>query len=139
MSTYSQVYIHVVFSVQNRLPQLKKEWRDQLYKYIITIIQKHKHKVYAIGGIEDHIHILFSQNISHSIPNLMQEVKRDSSKWINENKFINYRFEWQEGYVAFSYNQKVVDEVVRYIHNQESHHTKQSSRDEFKEIGRAHV
>ena len=134
MSTYSQVYIQVVFSVQNRTPLLAKEWREQLYKYIITIIQKHKHKVYAIGGIEDHVHIFFSQNISHSIPNLMMELKRSSSKWINENRFTNFRFEWQEGYGAFSYNQKVIDEVVKYIHNQEHHHKTQSSRDEFIDI-----
>jgi REP element-mobilizing transposase RayT len=115
MSTYSQVYLHIVFAVHNREPVIHNDWKEQLYKYIITIIQNHKHKVYAIGGIEDHVHILFSQNINHRVPDLMQEVKRDTSRWINQKKFTKYRFQWQEGYGVFSCNHSTSDKVVKYI------------------------
>jgi len=134
MSTFNQIYIHIVFSVKNREPHISKIWRDQLYKYIIAIIQKHKHKVLAIGGTDDHIHIFINYNLNQTIPSLMLEVKRDSSKWINENRFVGCGFEWQEGYGVFSCGKSQMDDVIKYIHGQEEKHLNKSSFDEYKEI-----
>ena len=134
MSTYSQVFLHIVFSVQNRSSLIGYEWREQLYKYMIAIIQKHKHKVYTIGGTGDHVHILISQNINHSIPNLMMELKRDSTKWINQSNFLPHRFDWQEGYGTFSSSKSSLKTVIEYIKNQEEHHKKHTSFDEYKQL-----
>ena len=134
MSTYRQLYIHIVFSVKNREPHLSIEWREQLHKYIKTIIQKHKHKVLAIVGTEDHIHIFVNYDPNQTIPSLVQEIKRDSSKWINEKRFVGCGFEWQEGYGVFSNSITQIDDVIKYIHNQEQKHLKKSSFDEYKEF-----
>jgi len=131
MSTFSQVFIHIVFSTQNRDAVLHKEWRDRLYNYMIAIIQNNKHKVYAIGGTTDHIHILISQYPSQTIPELVAILKRDTSKWIKENRFILHRFAWQEGYGSFSVSYTLINTVINYILNQEEHHITKSSKDEI--------
>ena len=102
-NTYTQIHIQFVFAVKYRQGLIKKEWKDDLYKYITGIIQNQGHKLLAINGVEDHIHILIGLRPKQSISDLMQDVKGGSSKWINDNKFTLGRFEWQEGYGAFSY------------------------------------
>ncbi|MCL1969760.1 MAG: IS200/IS605 family transposase [Bacteroidetes bacterium] len=85
-NTYTQIHIHTVFAVQNRISLIKKDWQDRLYQYIISIIQNHGHKVLSIGGISDHIHILFGFRPTQSLSELMQNIKRNSSEWINKEK-----------------------------------------------------
>ena len=133
-STFTQVHIHSVFAVQNRTSVIRKEWQERLYQYIIAIIQKNGHKVLSIGGMEDHIHILFGFRPTQSLSALMQEVKRDSSQWINQNKFVVGMFSWQEGYGAFSYSKSQIPSVANYIENQAKHHAKKSFTDEYRKI-----
>ena len=133
-NTYTQIHIHTVFAVQNRLSLIKKEWQERLYKYIIAIIQKHGHKALSIGGMSDHVHILFGFRQTQSLSSLIQEVKRDSSEWINQNKFVKGKFAWQEGYGAFSYSKSHIQHVANYIENQEIHHKKKSFVEEYKKI-----
>jgi putative transposase len=130
-NTYTQIHIQFVFAVKYRQGLIKKEWKDDLYKYITGIIQNQGHKLLAINGVEDHIHILVGLRPKQSISDLMQDVKGGSSKWINDNKFALGRFEWQEGYGAFSYSSSEVKSVIEYIKKQEEHHTKKSFRDEY--------
>jgi REP element-mobilizing transposase RayT len=103
-NNYTQIHIHLIFAVQNRKSLIDKQWQSRLYNYIIAIIQKHEHKVLSIGGMPDHIHILFGFRPNQSLSSLVQEVKRDSSVWINTNKLVKNKFSWQEGYGAFSYS-----------------------------------
>ena len=131
-NTYSQVYIQFVFSVQNRESIIKKDWQDRLYKYIIAIIQNYKHKVLAIGGLPDHIHIFIGMQPTQTMSDLVQNVKRDSSKWINENHLTMGRFSWQEGYGVFSYSRSHIDNVVKYILNQEEKHKNKTFIEEYK-------
>ena len=133
-NTYTQIYIHTVFSVQNRLSLIQKDWQERLYQYIIAIIQNHGHKVLAIGGISDHIHIFFGFIPSQSLSELMQNVKRDSSEWINKEKLVTGKFSWQAGYGAFSYSKSQIANVAKYIQNQEEHHKKKTFIDEYKKI-----
>jgi len=133
-NTFTQIHIHAVFAVQNRMSLISKDWQERLYKYITAIIQKHKHKVLSIGGMEDHVHILFGLRPTQSLSALMQEVKRDSSEWINQNKLTIGRFSWQEGYAAFSYGKSQISNVITYIENQESHHAKQNFTDEYRKF-----
>ena len=133
-STYTRIQIQVVFAVKYRETKIDKIWRNRLYEYIIAIIQNRGHKALAVGGVEDHIHIFFGFLPRQSLSSLMLEIKRDSSKWINQNGFVKGRFEWQSGYGAFSYSKSHTHNVVRYINNQEKHHAKKTFLDEYKKI-----
>ncbi len=133
-NTFTQIHIHTVFAVQNRMSLINKSWQERLYQYIISIIQKHGHKVLAIGGTPDHIHILFGFRPTQALSNLIQEVKRDSSEWINKERLTMGRFSWQEGYGAFSYSKSHISQVANYIETQEEHHKKKTFLKEYKKI-----
>ncbi len=133
-NTYTQIHIHTVFAVQNRLSLIQNLWKDKLYQYIIGIIQNHGHKVLTIGGMPDHIHILFGFRPTESLSTLVQQTKRDSSEWINRNKFVEGHFSWQEGYGVFSYSKSQLTQVSTYIENQETHHKKRTFHEEYKKI-----
>lgn len=130
-NTYTQIHIHFVFAVKFRQAIIKNEWKEELYKYIAGIIKNNDHKLLAINGVSDHIHILIGIRPAQSISDLMKNIKQDSSKWINKNTFLKSHFEWQEGYGAFSYSKSQLGAVVNYIQNQELHHTKKSFREEY--------
>jgi REP element-mobilizing transposase RayT len=133
-NTYSQIYIHIVFSVKGRQNLIQKNWKDELHKYICGIVNGKNQKVYAIGGVADHIHLLVSINPSMAISDLVRDVKANSSKWINEKRFLNTKFQWQEGFGAFSYAQSQLNNVIAYINNQEQHHQKKTFKDEYLEL-----
>ena len=133
-NTYTQIHIQTVFTVQNRDCVIKKTWKDELYKYITGIIQNHGHKVLAINGMPDHIHIFFGMRPNQSLSDLMQDIKGDSSKWVNQKKLVQARFSWQEGYGAFSYSKSHVDSVIEYIKNQEIHHRRKTFIEEYLEF-----
>lgn len=130
-NTYTQIHIHTVFAVKYREALIKADWRDNLYKYINTIIKEQGHKPLAIGGTSNHIHILFGFRPSQSLSSLMLRIKRESSEWINLEGFTPCRFQWQNGYGAFSYTKSHVPRVIQYIRNQEAHHAKKSFREEY--------
>jgi len=132
--TYTQIHIHAVFTVQNRLSLINKAWENRLHQYIVGIIQNNGHKVLSIGGMPDHIHVLFGFRPTQSLSALMQNVKRDSSNWVNQNKFVRGCFSWQEGYGAFSYSKSQLSAVINYIETQDKHHEKRSFLDEYKKI-----
>ena len=133
-NTYTQIHIHAVFAVQNRRSLINKSWAERLYKYIIAVMQKHGHKVLSVGGMPDHIHILFGFRPTQALSNLIQEVKRDSSEWINQEKLAMGKFSWQEGFGAFSYGKSQISDVANYIETQENHHEKRTFREEYLEI-----
>lgn len=130
-NTYTQIYIQYVFAVQNRISLIKNEWKDELYKYMTVIINQHEHKLLSIGGMTDHIHALVSMHPKQAPSDLMYELKRSSSLWINENKFVVGKFSWQEGFGVFSYSQSQISRVSKYIENQETHHKKKTFREEY--------
>lgn len=130
-NTYTQIHIQTVFAVQGRSSLINNAWKDELYKYITGIIQNFDHKMLQINGMPDHIHILIGYRPTQALSDLMKLVKQESTKWINEKKFIPDRFSWQEGYGAFSYSKSDVPNVIEYIQNQEIHHQKISFQDEY--------
>ena len=130
-NTYTQIHIQFVFAVKFRDAIIHSFWKDELYRYMTGIIQNNKHKLIAINGMPDHIHILIGMRPTQSISDLMQDIKGSSSKWINQKGFIKGKFEWQEGYGAFSYGKSQVKDVIAYIENQEQHHSKKTFRDEY--------
>ena len=136
-NTYSQLHIHLVFAVKYRAAMIQKEWKDRLHKYITRIIQNNEHKMLQINSMPDHIHIFIGMRSNQSISALVQNVKAESSKLIKENKFCPSAFSWQEGFGAFSYSKTHVDDVIRYIQNQEAHHKKETFLDEYRKMLKA--
>lgn len=130
-NTYTQIHIHFVFAVKFRRALIDKEWKAELYQYIAGIIKNNEHKLLAINGVSDHIHILIGIRPAQSISDLMKNIKQDSSKWINSNKLSKSHFQWQEGYGAFSYSKSQLSTVIRYIENQEAHHKKKTLREKY--------
>lgn len=130
-NTYSQIYIQIVFAVAGRYNLIEKIWRDELYKYITGIVKKHGQKLIAIGGIENHIHILIGLKPNIALSDLVRDVKANSSRFINEKRFVKGKFSWQEGFGAFSYSHSQLDNVIRYIQNQEEHHKTNNFKDEY--------
>ena len=127
-NTYTQIHIQTVFAVQNRQSLIGDEWKEDLYKYMTSIIQNNNHKLLQINGMPDHLHILFGLRPVQAISNLMKQVKQDSSKWINQNRLARGKFSWQEGYGAFSYSKSQLPRVIKYIQNQQEHHKTKSFR-----------
>lgn len=133
-NTYTQIQIQVVFAVQFRQRLIHKSWRDELYKYITGIVQNNNHKMLQIGGMPDHLHLFIGMRPSQSLSDLMRQVKGESSEWINEKGFVKGRFAWQAGYGAFSYATAEIPRVIRYIQNQETHHTRKTFVEEYSEF-----
>ena len=133
-NTYSNLYIQLVFAVKGRHSFILPEWEDNLQKYITTVVQNDKHKMLAINGMPDHIHIFLGWNPSIAISDLVKDIKRASNNWINDRKLVKGKFEWQGGYGAFSYGRSQVDQVCKYILNQKEHHKKQTFKSEYIEL-----
>lgn len=131
MSTYSQIYIQIVFAVKNRQALIASSWEEELYKYITGIIQNKGQKMLVINGMPDHIHILIGMKPSCCLSDLVREVKKSSNSFIKEKEFSKYKFEWQEGFGAFSYSHSSLDNVIGYINNQKEHHKKRSFKEEY--------
>jgi REP element-mobilizing transposase RayT len=129
--TYSQIYIHIVFTVKGKENLLLKPFRDKIYKYIAGIIKGKNQKSIIVNGVSDHLHILIGLKPTANISDLVRDIKINSSKFINNQKFIKGKFAWQEGYGAFSYAHSQVKTVYQYIVNQEEHHRKYSFREEY--------
>lgn len=131
MSTFSQIYIQVVFAVKGRNSLINKAWEEELYKYVTGIITNKGQKLIAINGIPDHIHLLIGLKPSCCLSDLIREIKKSSNAFINEKHFTRLKFEWQEGYGAFSYSHSALDNVIAYIQNQKEHHRMKSFREEY--------
>ena len=132
--TYHKVYLQFVFAVKYRNAVLDKRWRDELFAVIGNLINETNCTTIIIGGVEDHVHCFLSLKPVVSISELMKTVKAKSSKYINDNKLTEDRFEWQTGYGVFSYSQSHIDNVYRYIQNQEKHHQSKSFKEEYVEL-----
>ncbi|HET6891443.1 MAG TPA: IS200/IS605 family transposase [Pyrinomonadaceae bacterium] len=130
-NTFSQIYIQTVFAVSGRLSLIRNDFKEEVYKYISGIVRNKKQKLISINGMPDHVHLLIGLRPAMALADLVQEIKVDSSDFINRKKWIRGKFAWQEGYGAFSYGHSQLDTIIRYIKNQERHHAKRSFKDEY--------
>lgn len=133
-NTFSQIYIQVVFAVQGRQCLIRPENRDELHRYISGIVSNQGQKPLAVHCRPDHTHLLIGLRPSMTLSSLVQEVKAHSSKFISEKRWVPGRFQWQEGYGAFSYGHSQLSTVIHYIQNQEQHHARKSFREEYLEF-----
>jgi len=133
-NTYTQLHIQFVFAVQNRMSLIQSSWEEELFKYITGIVSNKNHKLLAINGMPDHLHIFVGLHPTQAISDLMRIVKGESSEWINKKRLVSGRFEWQEGYGAFSYGHSQIDQVCQYILKQKEHHKKKTFLEEYHEL-----
>jgi putative transposase len=126
------------WSTKNREPYLSSDLRNRLWPYLGGIARENKIKALAIGGMDDHVHMLISLPTTLSLAKALQLLKGNSSKWIHEKFPRLHPFEWQEEYGAFSIGISAVDDTVRYIRNQAEHDRKRSFREEFVAMLRRH-
>ena len=130
--------IHLVYSTKLRQAWIPKEHRDGLFAYQAGIFKEWESPALMIGGVEDHVHALFSLSKNHTLTKIVEEVKKGSSKWMKLAGPKNANFFWQAGYAGFSVSQSNVDEVSRYIKNQEEHHRKMTFQDELRALFQRH-
>ncbi len=130
-NTYTQIYIQIVFAVQGRQNLIHKEYKEELHKYITGIIRNKRQKLIAINSMPDHIHIFIGMKPSIALSDLVRDIKNNSSNFINKKNWIRGKFNWQEGFGAFSYGHSQIDAVVKYIKSQEKHHAKKTFREEY--------
>ncbi len=133
-NTYSQIYVHIVFAVKGRENLISELFREEIQKYISGIISNLKQKLYAIYCMPDHVHILVSIKPDCKISDLVRDIKANSSRFINEKNWLKQKFQWQEGYGAFTYSNSQLERVVNYIVHQPDHHKRKTFREEYKEI-----
>ena len=130
-NTYTQIYIQIVFAVQGRANLISKNNREELHKYITGIVKNREQKMLSIFCMPDHTHLLVGIKPSVSISDLVRDIKSGSSNFINEQKWMQGKFNWQEGFGAFSYSRSQIDTVAKYILNQEEHHKKKTFKEEY--------
>lgn len=133
-NTYSQMYIQVVFAVKGRQNLIARNNSEELQKYISGIVTNRAQKILAISCMPDHTHILVGLKPSIAISELVRDVKAGSSNFINKQGWIRGKFNWQEGFGAFSYSKSQISDVINYIQNQEEHHRKKSFKEEYIEF-----
>jgi REP element-mobilizing transposase RayT len=128
---YASLYVHLVFSTKDRQPTLRADLREQIWRYLGGIARKEEMKAIEIGGTADHIHALLSLAPTMAPATVAQVLKGNSSKWINETLGLPTRFQWQEGYGAFSVSCSQIEKTVAYIRNQEQRHRRKSFQEEY--------
>lgn len=130
-NTFTQIYIQVVFAVEWRQSLITADHKEEIQKYITGIVRNKKQKLIEINSMPDHLHMLIGMEPNIALSDLVREVKKSSTDFINSKRFVRGRFNWQEGFGAFSYSRSSLDAVVRYVRNQEEHHKKTTFKDEY--------
>ena len=129
--TYTAAHFHCVFSTKNHACDLTPEVRNRLWPYMGGIARENGMKALAVGGVEDHVHLLISLPATMNISKAMQLIKGGSSKWMHETFPDKQAFAWQKGYGAFTVGVSQIAGTVAYINGQEEHHRKRTFKDEF--------
>jgi REP element-mobilizing transposase RayT len=136
----SRIWTHLIFSTKNRVPFLAdKVIRAEMHSYLAHMLRQQDCDTRVIGGVDDHVHALFTLSRKHPISSVIKEVKRTSSGWIKQRSHKFSRFYWQGGYAAFSVSESNLAQVITYIENQEEHHKRISFQDEYRAFLKAHA
>jgi REP element-mobilizing transposase RayT len=132
--TFSQLYVQVVFAVRGRQNLIGRSWNQELNKYISGIITAKKQKSIIVNGMPDHIHVFIGLRPSTALSDVVRDIKNNSTNFINDRQFVKEKFQWQEGYGAFSYAQSQIKHVYDYILNQEKEHTTRTFKEEYVDL-----
>ena len=132
-STHLSLHYHLVFSAKERRNLIDFAWRERLHAYLGGVIRSLDGIPEAIGGIGDHVHLLIGLRATHRLADVMRELKSASSEWVHKEVRMGI-FAWQEGYGAFTVSVSNLEQVVRYIRQQEEHHRKRTFQEEYREL-----
>ena len=142
---FTSLFTHLIFSTKDRVPFLDSELAPECWAYIGGIVEqsgeiagRRKPGKIEIGGVADHLHLLFDMPATMGLSDCVRTIKSNSSKWIHEKWPRRLKFHWQQGYAAFSVSQSAVDRVIRYIRNQEKHHRRVTYQDEVRQFLKQH-
>jgi putative transposase len=130
----SRILVHLVFSTKNREPVLSAALQNELHPYLAGTLDHIDCPSLRVGGVEDHVHLLFGLSRTKTIAEIVETVKTTSSKWIKSKDKRLSSFHWQSGYAAFSGSQSDADLVVAYIADQAEHHRKRTFQDEYRRL-----
>ena len=130
-NTYTQIYIHIVFAVQGRRSLIPRQHKEELCKYTTGIVSNRNQKLIAINCEPDHMHVFVGMKPTIALSDLVRDIKAGSSGFINEQQWIHGKFNWQEGFGAFSHSYPEIDRIVKYILSQEEHHHKKTFKEEY--------
>ena len=130
-NTYTQIYIHMVFAVKYRDALISSSWKERLHKYITGIVQNQGHKLIAINTMFNHAHIFIGMKPDTALSDLVRDIKKDSTNFVNDEIRLHGKFGWQNGFGAFSYSHSQIDSVIKYILHQEKHHRHKTFREEY--------
>lgn len=132
--TFTQVYVQIVFAVEWRQCLIDPGHKEEIHKFITGVIRNDGQKLIEINSMPDHMHILVGLKPDMALSDLVRDIKANSSRFISEKGWLRGRFRWQEGFGAFSYSQSQLDSVIRYIRNQEQHHSTRTFKNEYLDI-----
>ena len=135
----SKLYVHIIFHVKNEQVFIRPEDEKELYAYMGGIIKQNASLPVKINGTENHVHVLSTQSKNMSLANFVEEIKRNSSRWIKTKNVHYEHFAWQGGYAGFSVSQSKVETVASYIERQKEHHQRLSFKDEYLKFLRAYA
>jgi putative transposase len=130
----SQLYVHLIFSTKDRFPFLTDDIRDRVHAYLATILRDMGSPYTVVGGVEDHVHILFDMGRLHAAKDFVEQIKRESSKFVKTLQPNLDKFYWQSGYGIFSVSPTHRESVVLYINNQKEHHRLKTFQDEYRDF-----
>ena len=134
VQSLSQVYIHLTFGTKNRFPSIYESSKKQLHAYMAGTLKKYESPSIIINSVPDHIHILFRLSKNYGLAKIVEELKKQSSKWMKETNDNNKNFSWQIGYGAFSVSSSKLEVVKNYIVGQKEHHSKKTYQEEVEEF-----
>ena len=136
--TYHSLKLHLVFSTKRRERWLTSDLRPRIHEYLGGIVRSEGGAVLAVGGVEDHVHLLVGWRTNVAIADLLRNLKASSSRWMHQTFPALSGFAWQEGYGVFSGSDSQGDRVREYIRTQEDHHRQRTFQEEFEAFLKAH-
>jgi len=128
---FTKVWLHIIWSTKNRNKIISNELRSLLIEHILENAKQKEIFIKIVNCVSDHIHLLISLGREQSISKLVMLIKGESSNWINKNKLLKSKFEWQDEYIAISVSESLIEKVSDYIRNQEEHHKVKSFSEEY--------
>jgi putative transposase len=132
--TYTQIYIHLVFAVKSRDMALNSSTRHRVFEYLSGTLTNMKHKSIIVNGVSNHVHVFYGMNPKISISDTVNDLKRSSTLFINQNGLCKFNYAWQDGYGGFSYSKSQIQDVYSYVRDQEIHHKKKTFREEYLDL-----
>ncbi len=132
-STHTNLHYHLVFSTKDRAPLIGQDWRDKLHAYLGGIVRNLNGVALAVGGTEDHAHLLVGLKPTHRLADALRDIKQGSSEWVHK-ELCRRSFAWQPGYGAYTVSPSNVERVRHYVLHQDEHHRHKTFQEEYVEM-----